>query len=175
MGLDECFSNIRGQILLMQPMPNATKAYTMLRQEEKQREAVTPKHLTPTVMNTFTNPTASHNTNTAPNNRQTRTTFTLNTRRSAFKPGGICGNYQKEGHYKSESYQLVGYPVGHPLHGKFKPGTSGQGGQNRANRQNGQRTVNLVAGQSGQDNNAAETSTSGSQADDEVYAKMDSL
>ncbi|GJU81692.1 cysteine-rich receptor-like protein kinase 8 [Tanacetum coccineum] len=38
MGLDECYTNIRGQILLMQPLPTAAKAYTMLRQEEKQRE-----------------------------------------------------------------------------------------------------------------------------------------
>ncbi|GKB73301.1 ribonuclease H-like domain-containing protein, partial [Tanacetum coccineum] len=42
MGLNECFSNIRGQILLMQPMPSATKAYAMLRQGEKQREGTTP-------------------------------------------------------------------------------------------------------------------------------------
>ncbi|GJY23174.1 hypothetical protein Tco_0396832 [Tanacetum coccineum] len=38
MGLDESYSNIRGQILLMQPLPSAAKAYTMVRQEEKQRE-----------------------------------------------------------------------------------------------------------------------------------------
>ncbi|GKB99986.1 hypothetical protein Tco_0986123 [Tanacetum coccineum] len=55
MGLDECFPNIRGQIQLMQPMPNATKAYAMLRQEEKQREATTPQFTTPTVMSTFSN------------------------------------------------------------------------------------------------------------------------
>ncbi|GJW87672.1 hypothetical protein Tco_0163012, partial [Tanacetum coccineum] len=36
MGLDECYINIRGQILLMQPLPLVAKAYSMLRQEEKQ-------------------------------------------------------------------------------------------------------------------------------------------
>nr|GEY11135.1 hypothetical protein [Tanacetum cinerariifolium] len=45
MRLDECYSNIRGQILLMQPLPNATKAYTMVRQEEKQREEAMNKEL----------------------------------------------------------------------------------------------------------------------------------
>lgn len=134
MGLDECFSNVRGQILLMQPMPNATKAYSMQRQEEKQREAVTPKY------------------HTIPNNRKARTTFTPNTRRSTFKPGVICGNYQKEGHYQNEFCQLVGYPVGHPLHGKFKPGTSGQ---NRTSNFK-QRTINLVTGQAGQDTSEAQ-------------------
>lgn len=34
MGLNECYTNIRGQILLMQPLPNVAKAYSMLRQEE---------------------------------------------------------------------------------------------------------------------------------------------
>ncbi|GKA85881.1 putative copia-type protein [Tanacetum coccineum] len=36
--LDECYANVRGQILLMQPMPTVAKAYSMIRQEEKQRE-----------------------------------------------------------------------------------------------------------------------------------------
>nr|GEU40228.1 cysteine-rich RLK (receptor-like protein kinase) 8 [Tanacetum cinerariifolium] len=59
MGLDESYSNVRGQILLMQPLPSAAKAYTMVRQKEK----------------------------------------------------------QIEGHYQEECYKIVGYPVGHPLHG----------------------------------------------------------
>ena len=37
MGLDECYANIRGQILLMNPMPNVAKAYSMIRQEEKRK------------------------------------------------------------------------------------------------------------------------------------------
>ncbi|XP_071713661.1 uncharacterized protein [Rutidosis leptorrhynchoides] len=35
MGLDDCYSNIRGQILLMQPLPTTAKAYGMIKQEEK--------------------------------------------------------------------------------------------------------------------------------------------
>ncbi|GJT41668.1 cysteine-rich receptor-like protein kinase 8 [Tanacetum coccineum] len=35
MGLDECYANIRGQILLMNPVPTVAKAYNMIRQEEK--------------------------------------------------------------------------------------------------------------------------------------------
>ncbi|GJX45393.1 cysteine-rich receptor-like protein kinase 8 [Tanacetum coccineum] len=37
-GLGECYSNLRGQILLMQPLPTVAKAYGMIRQEEKRRE-----------------------------------------------------------------------------------------------------------------------------------------
>ncbi|GJZ26249.1 cysteine-rich receptor-like protein kinase 8 [Tanacetum coccineum] len=45
MGLDECYANIRGQILLMNPMPTVAKAYSMIRQEEKQREGFASKIL----------------------------------------------------------------------------------------------------------------------------------
>ncbi|GKD86941.1 cysteine-rich receptor-like protein kinase 8 [Tanacetum coccineum] len=39
MGLDDSYTNnIRGQILLMQPLPLVSKAYNMLRHEEKQRD-----------------------------------------------------------------------------------------------------------------------------------------
>ncbi|XP_071719480.1 uncharacterized protein [Rutidosis leptorrhynchoides] len=46
MGLDECYSNVRGQILLMQPLPITAKTYGMVRQEEKQRESFMPKSTT---------------------------------------------------------------------------------------------------------------------------------
>ncbi|GJU30623.1 cysteine-rich receptor-like protein kinase 8 [Tanacetum coccineum] len=47
MGLDECYANVRGQILLMNPMPSVAKAYNMIKQEEKQRKAFSFKN-TPT-------------------------------------------------------------------------------------------------------------------------------
>ncbi|KAM2356612.1 hypothetical protein ACFX1X_005690 [Malus domestica] len=37
-GLNDSFSTVRGQILLMQPLPSIRKAYSLLLQEEKQRE-----------------------------------------------------------------------------------------------------------------------------------------
>ncbi|GKD83118.1 hypothetical protein Tco_1349957 [Tanacetum coccineum] len=69
--------------------------------------------------------------------------------------------------------KLVGYRVGHPLHGKFKPGNSGQ---NRTTNFK-PRAVNMVTGYSvGQETNGGgEASTSGTKADDAVFAKMDSL
>ena len=110
MGLDESFANLRGQILLMQPLPNATKAYGMLRQEERQRESFTPKHVAPSVMSTYTsnnhssqlNPRLQRNYNDNGNHRSEQ-----NPRRSVFKQGVICGKCQKEGYYKSECYQLA--------------------------------------------------------------------
>ncbi|GKA97177.1 cysteine-rich receptor-like protein kinase 8 [Tanacetum coccineum] len=53
-GLDESYTNIRGQILLLQPLPIVAKAYSMLRHKEKQREV--PKQTTSSVsfaLNTY--------------------------------------------------------------------------------------------------------------------------
>jgi hypothetical protein len=38
MGLNESFSHIRGQILLMDPLPAINKVFSMVVQEEHQRE-----------------------------------------------------------------------------------------------------------------------------------------
>ncbi|GJX81371.1 hypothetical protein Tco_0330852 [Tanacetum coccineum] len=159
------------------PLPNATKAYAMMRQEKKQRETNTLKFTTPAVMSTFNNSRTLNNQNVVPNTKQFRSIIVLNTRRGSFKPNVICGNCQKEVHYQSECYQLVGYLVGHPLHGKVKP--QGNGANNGSNRTNNfrPRTVNMVTGQSPVQDGAStsNSNSSGGQADDAVFAKMDSL
>nr|GEU76510.1 cysteine-rich RLK (receptor-like protein kinase) 8 [Tanacetum cinerariifolium] len=174
MRLDECFSNVRGQILLMKPLSNTIKVYAMLKQEEKQKESTTPQYLTPTVTSTFTNSRQSQSTT---NTRQNRSTTIPNTKKITFKPGVICGNCQKEGHYQNECYQLVGYPVGHPLHGKFKPGSGGSGNGSNRTTNFKPRTVKMVATQTnGQEGTSSEASTSnGTHGDAAVFAKMDSL
>ncbi|GJZ83071.1 cysteine-rich receptor-like protein kinase 8 [Tanacetum coccineum] len=55
MGLDECYSNIKGQFLLMQPLPTAAKAYTMVRHEKKQRDGIAPKSTSSTILNSYSN------------------------------------------------------------------------------------------------------------------------
>lgn len=54
MGLGESFTNLRGQMLLMQPLPHVSKAYSMLRQEEKQRDFTKPPSSVPIMLNTIT-------------------------------------------------------------------------------------------------------------------------
>nr|XP_043615966.1 uncharacterized protein LOC122587871 [Erigeron canadensis] len=120
MGLDECYSNIRGQILLIQPLPTVAKAYSMIRQEEKQREGILPKP--PTIPTALTANTHKY----TPNTTYKKPTYSAkpNERKSPFRKGIFCDKCQKEGHVKKECYQIVGYPPGHPLYGKFKPYTS---------------------------------------------------
>ncbi|XP_071740316.1 uncharacterized protein [Rutidosis leptorrhynchoides] len=118
-GLDEAYSNIRGQILLLQPLLAVGKAYGMIRQEEKQRE------------NTLKEPTSialsSYSTNKSYNNSSSKWTSnkpaTTYESKSPFKKGIFCGNCGLEGQNKEECYKIVGYPIGHPLYGRYKPPT----------------------------------------------------
>ncbi|GJW59289.1 retrovirus-related pol polyprotein from transposon TNT 1-94 [Tanacetum coccineum] len=141
----------------MQPLSSVAKAYTMVRQEEKQRERLTTKSTTSTIFNTYTNysRTSTSSNNSAPrynaqrqqNNPNPNTSsdrrsgFNPNTtaeRRSNFKKGVYCGRCGKEGHFQEECYKLVGYPVGHPLYGKYQPPKPAH---------KATRTANLVVGQ----------------------------
>ena len=152
-GLDESYSNIRGQMLLMQPLPTVVKAYNMIRHEEKQREGILPKPSNSAAFSTFSSGQRGYNQG----NRNNRSKFyqgessrshyssaETTERRSSFKKGVICGNCGKEGHNKEQCYKLVGYPVGHPLHGKYQPPSRSQR-QSQEYRPN--RTVNMVSSQ----------------------------
>ncbi|XP_071713580.1 uncharacterized protein [Rutidosis leptorrhynchoides] len=127
MGLDECYANIRGQILLMNPLPTVAKAYGMVRQEEKQRENFTPKTNTGSIaLSTYTNNYKNNNTGSRWNNNtkytpSTSTKYTLFTleRKSSYKKGVYFDNCGLKGHLKVECYKIVSYPVGQPLHGKY--------------------------------------------------------
>ncbi|GJZ35442.1 hypothetical protein Tco_0581259 [Tanacetum coccineum] len=55
MGLDDSYASIRGQILLMQPLPSVVKAYNMVRREEKQKEGLMPKPPTSAILSSFLN------------------------------------------------------------------------------------------------------------------------
>ena len=153
MGLDECYANIRGQILLMNPMPTVAKAYSMIRQEEKQREGNGIKTTPSAALSAHTNASRNfYNNNTRFGRNFNNGDSTARgssqkdlPRRSNFRKGVICGNCNKEGHLKEECYQLVGYPVGHPFHGKYKPPiqTSRQNTQTNS----GSRFVNMTMGQ----------------------------
>ncbi|GJZ67200.1 hypothetical protein Tco_0630440 [Tanacetum coccineum] len=69
----------------------------------------------------------------------------------------------KEGHYKNECYQIVGYHVRNPLHGKVRP--NNKQGDNKS------RAVNMAIG-----SDVASTSGTKDTSDDvAVLAKMDSL
>ncbi|GJT47706.1 uncharacterized mitochondrial protein-like protein [Tanacetum coccineum] len=117
----------------MQPLPTAAKAYTMVRQEEKQKEGIAPKSATTNILNSYSNNykfnvgnDSNSQRNTVLNTQNSRFTPQRSAqggyeRRSSFRKGVYCRNYGKEGHLQEECYKIVGYPVGHPLYGKDGP------------------------------------------------------
>ncbi|GJU45727.1 uncharacterized mitochondrial protein-like protein [Tanacetum coccineum] len=166
------------QILLMQPLPLVAKACSMLRQEEKQRDA--PKHhpttnpvALNTLRNTYTSPQRNNNPNiTVPN--------TPAERRNNFRKGILCAYCKKEDHSKEECYKLLGYLPGHLLHNKYQPPS-----QRGTSTNKGGRTMNMVVGESLPPIDISSqpftpldqcsTSTSSSTAKAQVHAIMDQL
>nr|GEW19618.1 NIN-like protein [Tanacetum cinerariifolium] len=178
MGLDECYTNIRGQILLMQPLPTAAKAYTMLRQEEKQRDTQKQHINISTAFNTYRNPyTSSYNSsqrNTNPINPTQANTQT--DRRNIFRKGVFCSYCKKEGHSMEECFKLPGYLVGHPLHKKYIPHS------HRTQSNNRPRTMNMVTGETSNSGDSIssqstqfEPASHSAPSEALVYARMDEL
>ncbi|GKB93396.1 hypothetical protein Tco_0979533 [Tanacetum coccineum] len=106
MGLDDSYANVMGQILLMQPLPSVVKAYSMIRQKEKQSEGLITKPPTNAIFSTFSN-NQRYNQNNFRGNRSTysqgesfkRRNYNqgeTSKRRSSFRKGVICGNCGKE-------------------------------------------------------------------------------
>ncbi|GMI67901.1 hypothetical protein HRI_000459300 [Hibiscus trionum] len=93
MGLNDTYSMVRSQILLMKPLPTVNQAYNMLVQEEGQRQysSVTTQNLA--------EPTALYSSSGAQGYGQFRKKF-----------NGICDYYHLKGHKKESCYRLIGYP-----------------------------------------------------------------
>ncbi|GJT79531.1 cysteine-rich receptor-like protein kinase 8 [Tanacetum coccineum] len=128
MGLNKGYSNIKGQILLMQPLPSAAKAYTMSRPSTSNSQKYNPPR-----------PSTSSNNSDRRNITVPNTSYE---RRSTFRKGVYCRNCRKEGHYQEECYKIVGYLVGHPLHGKYQPAKATRPTQDNMT----SRTINMTVG-----------------------------
>ncbi|WOG83187.1 hypothetical protein DCAR_0102361 [Daucus carota subsp. sativus] len=94
MGLHDSYSAARGQILMMNPLPTLPQAYSLIKQEEKQRQGLTAS----------TSFLAAANAKTSnfktPNNQPD----------SSVKKQMKCTYCHKEGHLKENCYKLIGYP-----------------------------------------------------------------
>lgn len=44
LGLNDCYETVRSQILLLQPLPTVSRAYSMVLQDEDQRQVATQAH-----------------------------------------------------------------------------------------------------------------------------------
>ena len=95
MGLNDSYAAARGQILLMQPLPSIRNIYSLISQEEKQRQLGTPHTtLEPAAMDVRQHQGPS-NSNRKPLH---------------------CTHCDRDHHTIDTCYKLHGYPPGHRLH-----------------------------------------------------------
>lgn len=104
MGLNESFSAARGQILMMSPLPTLAQAFSLIKQEEKQRQGSSIASFIANARAT-SKPVAAaayHNTD------------------NAKKQNIKCSYCHKDGHLKESCFKLIGYPP--RGRGRGKPG-----------------------------------------------------
>ena len=100
MGLDESFSSIRGQILAMEPLPDINKAFSLVVQEEKQREVANFHSIPETNQTVFT----VRNSAKSLSDAKTKT---------GKKDRPLCSHCGVLGHTMDRCYKLHGFPPGY--------------------------------------------------------------
>lgn len=106
MGLSEQFTTTHGQILLKNPLPDITHAYSMLLQEENQRNFT--HQLSPTIPEKLA-------MNVQVNSRSKQTV------RKVTDSSILYDYYKRTGHTKDKYFSLHGYPDWHRHQGQPKP------------------------------------------------------
>ncbi|KAM2220643.1 hypothetical protein ACFX1S_019828 [Malus domestica] len=98
MGLNESYVAVRGQILLMQPLPDTRKAYSLVLQQEKQVEVSLTRH----------------------NNNLHAMNVTSNREPAAQRGNSSlkCSYCDQKYHTVDRCFYLYGFPPGHKYHGK---------------------------------------------------------
>ncbi|XP_075080014.1 uncharacterized protein LOC142165337 [Nicotiana tabacum] len=100
MGLNETYTVVRGSILMMNPLPSIAQAFSLLIQEERQREIKPTGHLVleSSALNVNATRPNTYRTSYSPSNNH-------NNRNRPF-----CDYCKRPGHTKEKCYKLHGYP-----------------------------------------------------------------
>uniref|UniRef100_A0A1S4CFZ9 Retrotransposon Copia-like N-terminal domain-containing protein n=1 Tax=Nicotiana tabacum TaxID=4097 RepID=A0A1S4CFZ9_TOBAC len=102
MGLNDTYIGVRSNILLSSPLPTIGQAYSLVIQDEKQREIhANPAH--PVDSSSFIAANYAGNDKKMNNNRGQKTDF------DAKKAGLRCAYYKKVGHNIEKCYRLYGF------------------------------------------------------------------
>ena len=111
-GLNDAYSQVRTQILMMEPIPSIDKAFSLVIQEERQRSL--GFNLDPSVETTalaIKKQSFTHGSSFASNPSK-------NFKGNAGKGRPICTHCGKLGHIKEKCYKLVGFPPSYKQKGK---------------------------------------------------------
>ena len=112
-GLNDCYSQVKTQILMMEPVPSVDKTFSLVIQEERQKSS--NFHATPSVEST---------TLAVKNQAFNQGLFHpgkngKNFKGSVGKGRPMCSYCGKVGHIKEKCYKLVGFPPGYKQKGKL--------------------------------------------------------
>ena len=109
MGLNESFATVRGQILLMDPMPPINKVFSLIRQEERQRSIGS--------LNGFLNNPFVESTSLLCKSKDAK--YGANKQSIGHKKEKpMCTHCVLLGHTMDKCYKLHGFPLGHKTQGK---------------------------------------------------------
>lgn len=122
MGLNDSFTSIRGQILLMTHIPTLSQCYAMLLQDENQRDvihvsAMNSSNIALNVRSALGKsiPKGTYGTQRGNSTQSGFTKKTVN------DPSLLCDFCHMQGHTRDNCFCVVGYPAWHRLYGKPKP------------------------------------------------------
>ncbi|XP_070031507.1 uncharacterized protein [Nicotiana tomentosiformis] len=98
-GLNEGYSGVRGNILMMKPLPSTAQAYSIILHEESQREVHSGHHVS-------VEPSAFNVNAQKTNSEYKGGNYNSNTEA---RKNNFCSYCKKQGHQKEKCYKLVGY------------------------------------------------------------------
>ncbi|XP_019238856.1 PREDICTED: uncharacterized protein LOC109218916 [Nicotiana attenuata] len=160
MGLNETYTVIRGSILMINPLPNLAQAFSLLIQDEKQREIKphTQLFVESTSMNVTNSRSSGYRTNYSPNN---------NNHAGQGRGRPMCDYCKKPGHTKDKCFKPHGYPenFGYLRNQNYNPNqqfNQNQGFNRNQNFNKGKRIVANVHG----DHSSEMLSTKGEEQSD---------
>nr|XP_033516256.1 uncharacterized protein LOC108947949 [Nicotiana tomentosiformis] len=123
MGLNEVYTTVRGSILMMNPLPSMAQTFSLLIQEEKQREVKPHNQLVMESVSLNANVPAYNGLNRAPmHNNNFRTNYSPNNHSSTSRPRTFCDHCKRAGHTKDKCFKLHGYPQDFNHNPKYNKG-----------------------------------------------------
>ncbi|XP_075095218.1 uncharacterized protein LOC142173512 [Nicotiana tabacum] len=128
MGLNDSYGQARGTILMMNPLPSINHAYSLVLQDESQKEVFSNPLISPdsssfmaTNQNNFAQRSArqmqrnpmqhqkfGNNIQKVTHSTQRNTTF--KGKKTKFNPNITCSHCKKVGHTVSDCYRIIGFP-----------------------------------------------------------------